>query len=65
MPSTFLVGLILGSREEFLQKKIHFLGDLKTPKCNSEINWPLLDIYIYMQGSWTETNLQMFKKKAW
>ena len=32
---------ILGARAEKRQKKVHILGDLKTPKFHSEINWPL------------------------
>ena len=32
---------ILEARAEICQKKVHFLEDLKTPKFNSEINWPL------------------------
>ena len=30
-------------RAEILQKKVCFLGDLKTPKFSSEINWPLVN----------------------
>ena len=29
-------------RAEICQKKVHFLGNLKTLKSYSEINWPLI-----------------------
>ena len=32
----------LEAMAEILTKKVRFLGDLKTPKCLSEINWPLV-----------------------
>ena len=37
----FFIWSILEARAEILTKKVHFWGDLKTPKFPSEINWPL------------------------
>ena len=37
----FLIWPILEARAKICQKKFQFLGDLKTPKNHSEINWPL------------------------
>ena len=42
MPLFFLFDLFLEARSEILEKNFDvFLGDLKTPKGHSEINWPL------------------------
>ena len=53
----------LEARAEILTKKVHILGDWKTPKFPSEINWPLaqiqtsvldlfLDIWVAQDGVW-------------
>ena len=44
--SLFFILPILEGRNP--SKKVHFLGDLKTPKFLSEINWPLLLLINYL-----------------
>ena len=49
----FLIGPILEARAEILTKKVHLLGDLKTPKNHSEINW----IYLAFTRSYFRTTV--------
>ena len=51
MPLFFRFDPFLRLGQKSLQRKVHFLGDLKTPKFPSEMNWPLGIVGLEFQKS--------------